>query len=776
MAKLIFLKINRGSFKEGFDVTFQMAKEGQSFSAGNDYKLPGTSVDIPTIYQRWRSNYSHLQRFLSFRNKERLGVRHSNNPDNFDELKQSCRQSYQLLKDSFKEWLNQYDNKEFMEFRDRLIGELKESEGKQEEVRLFIQVRDELDKLLNKLPWQEWDIFDKTKAKIEIALSPPDFERVERVNPDSNKNLFKILAILGDREGIDLEPDRAFLKEELPGAEVSFLPEVPAENFRQTVSDYLWKEDWDILFFAGHSSSEDAKGRIYTNKDKNEYLTIDSLKSWLDTAIQGGLKLAIFNSCDGLQLAYDLAKLNIPQIIVMREPVPDRVAQRFLKHFLRAFSRGESLYQSVWKTRRILQTEGLEDEFPGASLLPIVCQNPAEASLVWPKQQTSQDKRNEELAEIRQKLLFAKSTGDIETIFYQIDAFILKYPEDTEGRKLYNQIDRVLKQENIVIAPELKKTWKCVQTLTGHSDTVESVAISPDGKTLASGSLDHSIRLWSLATGELLNTLTGHSSVVLSLAFSPDGKTLASASNMAFRDGTVKLWDVATGKLRQTLGDSLLALRVSCVTFSPDGNHLASGHIGFTSIDTKINLWHLGSGKVQRTLKGHGWDVRSVTFSSDGQILVSGSMDGAIMIWDWRTGERLRTLNRPTDLVGSMVAWFDSSIGAIWSVAISPDGQTIASGGSQQPIGLWNTASGKPVRILTEHSGRVYAVAFSPDGTTLASGGEDNTIRIWNFHTGELLQTLRHLGPVMSVAFSLDGQTLVSGSADSTVKIWRLSY
>jgi WD40 repeat protein/nucleoside phosphorylase len=313
------------------------------------------------------------------------------------------------------------------------------------------------------------------------------------------------------------------------------------------------------------------------------------------------------------------------------------------------------------------------------------------------------------------------------------------------------------------------KTWQCILTLVEHSDTVSSVAISPDGKILASGSLDKTIKLWDTVTGNSLATLVGHSSAVLSVAFSPDSKILASSSNLEVRDGCIKLWDLEPARLRQTLGGGLINLRVSSLAFSPDGQTLASGHA-----EAKIRLWQLNSGKLRQTLKGHGWDVNSLAFSRDGRFLVSGGLDGAIKIWNWRTGEEVRTLKRPSssEWIGSLVSWFDSSVGSIWSVAVSPDGKTFACAGSQQPIELWELETGKLLRILTEHSGTVYSVAFSSDGKTLASGGEDNTIKLWNVETGELLQTLEHLGPVKSVAFSPNGQTLVSGSADTTIKVW----
>ncbi|NER46186.1 MAG: WD40 repeat domain-containing protein [Symploca sp. SIO1A3] len=350
---------------------------------------------------------------------------------------------------------------------------------------------------------------------------------------------------------------------------------------------------------------------------------------------------------------------------------------------------------------------------------------------------------------------------------------LLKVIREDVGVDVQSEIDKLIfqiKQELNTLEPN--HLWQDVQTFKGHSELIRSVAISPDGQILASGSIDQTIKLWNLATGKLLDTLEGHSSAVLSVAFHPDGKTLAGGSNLAVGDGNLKLWDVKTGTLQRVLDQGLINFRVSCVTFSPDGQTLATGNI-----DATIKLWKLSSGKLYRTLKGHGWDVASVAFSRDGRLLVSGGFDGAIKIWNWRTGELLHTLNRPSpsNIIGSLVSWFDSSVGAIYSVAISPDGQMIASAGSDQLIILWNSGTGKLVRTLTEHSGSVFAVAFSPKGKFLASGGKDNTVRIWNYQTGELLQTLEHFGLVHCLAFSPDGETLASGSEDTTIKVWRIN-
>ena len=185
----------------------------------------------------------------------------------------------------------------------------------------------------------------------------------------------RILAILGSDEGIDVAGDRRFL-EGLRGAEVTFL----VAPSRQMISDRLWERPWDILFFAGHSETQGQRGCLYLNAE--EQLSLDELQYGLSKAIQRGLRLAIFNSCDGLGLTTALDDCAIPQMIVMREAVPDRVAQLFLKQFLELLSQGVPFHLAVREARERLQ--GIEDRFPCASWLPVVVQHPDAIAPQWP--------------------------------------------------------------------------------------------------------------------------------------------------------------------------------------------------------------------------------------------------------------------------------------------------------------------------------------------------------------------------------------------------------
>jgi RNA polymerase sigma factor (sigma-70 family) len=288
-------------------------------------------------------------------------------------------------------------------------------------------------------------------------------------------------------------------------------------------------------------------------------------------------------------------------------------------------------------------------------------------------------------------------------------------------------------------------------TLNKHSEAVMSVAFSPDGKTLASGSQDGTAKLWNVATGKERATLKGHS--CLSVAFSPDGKTLASAiiGSPTAQEVVVKLWDVTTGTERAALkGNSVCPDGLWTVAFSPDGKTLASA-----TADGTIKLWDVATGNEQATLQVHAYYL---AFSPDGKTLAWTSGD-EIELWDVATGKERATLQGHT--------------GFVRSVAYSPDGKTLASASDDKTIKLWDVATGKQRATLQGHTNEVMSVAYSPDGKTLASAGHDKTIRLYEVATGKQRATLlAHAAPVRSVAYSPDGKTLASASEDKTIRLW----
>jgi len=291
------------------------------------------------------------------------------------------------------------------------------------------------------------------------------------------------------------------------------------------------------------------------------------------------------------------------------------------------------------------------------------------------------------------------------------------------------------------------------------STPVQSVAFSPDGRMLASGNSDGTVQLWNLTDpvqpSPLGQPLTGGTGAV-AVAFSPDGRTLVSGS----LDGTVRLWDLADPEHPQSLGPIQTGGIVDSVAFSPDGRTLASG-----SLDGTVRLWNVTDpaqpSPLGQPLTGAPGAVDSVAFSPDGHMLASGNSDGIIRLW---------SIPR-TVLTGTT--------GAVDSVAFSPDGHTLASGSLDGTVRLWNvTDPAQPSPLgqpLTGAPGAVDSVAFSPDGHTLASGSLDGTIRLWNVvdpaHPRPL-GTILTGASVLSVAFSPRGHTLASGSLDDAVRLW----
>ncbi|MCU0484836.1 MAG: WD40 repeat domain-containing protein [Anaerolineales bacterium] len=299
---------------------------------------------------------------------------------------------------------------------------------------------------------------------------------------------------------------------------------------------------------------------------------------------------------------------------------------------------------------------------------------------------------------------------------------------------------------------------KLLRTLEGYSDEINSLAISPDGRWLASGSVDRTIRLWEVETGALLHTLEGHTGSVQSVAISPDGRWLALGSD----DRTIRLWEAASGKLLCTLEGH--TDEINSVAISPDGLWLASG-----SNDRTIRVWEAASGKLLRTLEGHTSYVNSVAISPDGRWLASASWDNSIRLWEADSGILLHTLKEHSDELKEMGA-------SVKSVTISPDGRWLASVYDMGTIILWDVAAGSQLRVLEKRDWLINLV-ISPDGRWLASGFYSGAIRVWEAASGKLLLAVdenKHW--FRRVAISPNGRWLASGSYDNSIILWEVTW
>jgi CHASE2 domain-containing sensor protein len=353
--KLAVLKLDGDLHQQGFRVTVEIGLEGDRPRTEIAGSLP-PAPELAAHLERWQKKYRSLGMPTRIKPKE---IIYEGSIDRFE----SCRQVTKQLRDRLNLWL---ESESFRPVDKRLREEL----SRHEPIRILIRSQD---RQIHKLPWSLWDFIERY-PQAEVALGAIAFDRIETQPKATQIDKVRILAILGHSRGIDVEADRQILKA-LPDAEVTFL----VEPQQPQLHDRLWEQAWDILFFAGHSETKEDKGRIYLNPQ--ESLTVEELKHALQRAIAKGLKIAIFNSCDGLGLAQELEKLNLPQIIVMRQPIPDQIAQEFLKYWLNAFAGGETLYTAVRQARERLQ--GWEHRFPCASLLPVIYQNPSVSPPDW---------------------------------------------------------------------------------------------------------------------------------------------------------------------------------------------------------------------------------------------------------------------------------------------------------------------------------------------------------------------------------------------------------
>lgn len=354
-----------------------------------------------------------------------------------------------------------------------------------------------------------------------------------------------------------------------------------------------------------------------------------------------------------------------------------------------------------------------------------------------------------------------------------------------------------------------------IRKLFGHTNAIFSVAYSPDGKLLASGSADGKICIWQAKDGTLYRTLEQHTAAVFAVAFDPsvtDGRLLASGS----RDRTAKIWDTATGEVLHELSghtDEILS-----VAYQPSGNYLVTGawdhtvriwsttegtelavwdasqgpvlsvacHIDDDTVaaagnDHTIYLWSLATGKLKLSLQGHFRAIGTLAFAGDGHTFVSGSFDQTIRLWDSQHGYPLRT--------------YHGYANEIQSLTLNADGRYLANANVDQTICIWDAKAAAPDlsvtpsnlstqrhsvphQIIQNDDGPVFCVAFHPEHNLLASAGQSGTIRIWDVaQAGRLTCELRRShDAILSLAFSADGKWLASGTEDRTIFLWDLEH
>jgi WD40 repeat protein len=289
-----------------------------------------------------------------------------------------------------------------------------------------------------------------------------------------------------------------------------------------------------------------------------------------------------------------------------------------------------------------------------------------------------------------------------------------------------------------------------VRTLEGHTNVVNGVAITPDGRLAVSASADGTLKVWNLATGHEVHTLHGHTGAVSGVAITPDGRLAISASE----DHTLKFWDLLIGHEVQTLHGHIGG--VSGVAITLDGRHAVSA-----SWDGTLKVWDLLTGHEDKTFQGHTREVNGVAITPDGRHAVSASWDDTLKVWDLLTGHEVQTLQ--------------GHIHGLNGVAITPDGRLAVSVSWDHTLKVWNLLTGHEVQTLQGHTHGVNGVVITPDGRLAVSASWDDTLKVWDLLTGHEVRSLQgHIRGVNGVAITPDGRLAISASRDYTLKVWDL--
>jgi CHASE2 domain-containing sensor protein len=356
----IIINLGKGNLSDGCNnILVQLFDRERHYVRQFNGSLPA-APELAQLHHQWQLGYRayYQDRVVRIGLLQSEGMRYSE--ANF---KQVCQQ----ISEQFNLWLS---SDGFATIERALRTDL----HKDETIQIIIIADNQK---LQQLPWHLWK-FVEDYAQAEISFNSLNCQKIN--HPPTNRQQVRVLAVLGNSSGIDLKQDLASL-EALPKTELTVLTEPQLAE----LNEYLWQsKGWDILLFSGHGDSEQETGYIYLNE--TDKITIAQLKYSLSKAIAKGLQIAIFNSCEGMGLAVELADLSLPYTLVMGEPVPDQIAQVFLQYFLAAFATGKTFTLAVKEARQKLA--GWETEYVCASWLPVIWQNPATDSITWDRLQT----------------------------------------------------------------------------------------------------------------------------------------------------------------------------------------------------------------------------------------------------------------------------------------------------------------------------------------------------------------------------------------------------
>lgn len=294
------------------------------------------------------------------------------------------------------------------------------------------------------------------------------------------------------------------------------------------------------------------------------------------------------------------------------------------------------------------------------------------------------------------------------------------------------------------------KTGEMVKNYEGHEDCVWSVVFSPDGNSIASGSADTTVRIWSVDSPNAPpHILEGHEADVWTVAYSPNGRKLASGSV----DFTVKIWNIETLEILHSLESQ--SANIMHIAWTADSSRVIS------CVDDTGRIWHAESGMLVAEMRGHESSIWCMNVSRAGDRVITGSEDTTSRIWDTTTGEELVTLREHTE--------------PVWAVAFSPDDNEVVTGSYDRTLSVNDSWTGVVRDTFTGGNATVDSAAYSTSGRYLASGSADGRIRVWDRGSRELLGELRgHKDKVKSISFSRDDTEIYSSSDDGSIRAWSM--
>jgi WD40 repeat protein len=677
--------------------------------AGNRQLQEDVVVSLPNAdllfekYQEWQSQYRRLDP-----HQHRLTTNKAVSlvPERINE----CLDAGAMIQATLHQW---YSAPGFQTILDRIALTVKP----ESEMSMTVVSHS---KSLLKLPWNlVWQPLLEKYPQAEIALV---LEPTPSDSNSSEQQQVRILSILASAQGIKIDRSRDYL-DALPNTQSEF---VVAPGYQEFVN-YLSEHSWSVLFISSYISGYLPNNRFYLNH--RDTITISEFKYRIQVAVQRGVKILILNCGDGLEFASELADIQVPYLIVMREAVQDQVAQEFMKLMLKAFANGKSVDLATREAREKLQA--IEKVVPAASWLPVMCHPRPHPPQKW--------------AEIAISIGSTSNIDDLETV-----------PEwgDAEPTGILSKPPAFIKSELSPIQPINYEQIALAQRITGYFSEVYTLGISPDDRWLVSGHgdithMDDAVKVWQLSNGKLVHNLLGHRHWIYGVAIASDSETIVSGS----LDGTLQWWQLLTGtKLERTIDTQS---GVNAIAMAENGQKLITG-----GNDALLKIWQVADGKLLSSSPGHAQNISCLTVYEGSGLVVTGSSDYKLKLWELLTGKLKLTL--------------ESHTGRISSVAITPDGTKLVSASYDLTIKIWEIATGRLLHTLSEHTRPVNCILISPDGKTIVSGSEDRIVNFWSLESGHLLHSLPIQDrAILSLSMTKDGKTLVTGGYGE-IQVWRV--